>query len=376
LKKKILFITHDAYLTGAPKLLLHLISIVKESEQFEIKIVVKNGFGELISDFKSLAQVEIFNIYTGYSLFLKMLKKASRFFNISARNHRVIQKWVDESDIIFSNTITNGDIFSQFDFSKPRLIVSYIHELPVATKVFTTPANLQKVLELSHHYFVPSQSVANHLNQNLKVDSSKISNLNYYIPLQFKQVIANQHKSSNLIIGLMGTLDWRKGADLISLVLFKLRKLYPNSKFGFVWQGVHKNSTEYIKIQHELKQIACEDMIEFIESKKDTHTFFSQIDVFLLLSKEDPYPLVVLEAASYKKPTVCFNESGGAQEFVSNGCGIGVPYLDIDSLCFELNNLYLNHTQIEDMGSRAYDKYLSLHLDKKLILQQFINVVS
>jgi glycosyltransferase involved in cell wall biosynthesis len=47
-----------------------------------------------------------------------------------------------------------------------------------------------------------------------------------------------------------------------------------------------------------------------------------------LPSREDPYPLVCLEAACHGKPIVCFDGAGGMPEFVREDAGRVVPYLD------------------------------------------------
>jgi glycosyltransferase involved in cell wall biosynthesis len=57
--------------------------------------------------------------------------------------------------------------------------------------------------------------------------------------------------------------------------------------------------------------------------------YMAAADVFVLTSREDPYPLVCLEAAALEKPIVCFEGGGGTPEFVEADCGFVVPYLDI-----------------------------------------------
>jgi len=53
------------------------------------------------------------------------------------------------------------------------------------------------------------------------------------------------------------------------------------------------------------------------------------MDIFALTSREDPFPLVMLEAAAIKLPMVCFAQSGGGPEFAEIGGGLVVPYLDV-----------------------------------------------
>jgi glycosyltransferase involved in cell wall biosynthesis len=62
-------------------------------------------------------------------------------------------------------------------------------------------------------------------------------------------------------------------------------------------------------------------------------------DVFTLTSREDPYPAVVLEAAALGKPIVCFQQSGGAPEFVEGDCGFVVPYLDVEAMAGRIAEL-------------------------------------
>ena len=57
--------------------------------------------------------------------------------------------------------------------------------------------------------------------------------------------------------------------------------------------------------------------------------YFSIFDVFALMFREDPFPLVCLEAALLEKPNLCFARAGGASELVESDSGFVVPYLDL-----------------------------------------------
>ena len=63
------------------------------------------------------------------------------------------------------------------------------------------------------------------------------------------------------------------------------------------------------------------------------------MDAFLLTSREDSGPMVMLEAAAFRIPILCFDESGGAPEFVAHDAGIAVPYLDIRQMADALLDL-------------------------------------
>jgi len=66
---------------------------------------------------------------------------------------------------------------------------------------------------------------------------------------------------------------------------------------------------------------------------------FAAMDIFALTSREDPFPLVMLEAAAMEVPMICFGKSGGGPEFAAGGAGIVVPYLDVRAFASEVARL-------------------------------------
>ncbi len=66
----------------------------------------------------------------------------------------------------------------------------------------------------------------------------------------------------------------------------------------------------------------------FLEHKPNPLDYYSAIDAFASVSREDSFPLVCLESASFAKPILCFEKAGGMAEFVENDCGFVVPFLD------------------------------------------------
>lgn len=56
------------------------------------------------------------------------------------------------------------------------------------------------------------------------------------------------------------------------------------------------------------------------------------VDVFALNSREDSFPLVMLEASACCLPVFCFADSGGDPEFVTEDSGLVARYHDITGL--------------------------------------------
>lgn len=374
-KLKLLFVSHDASLTGAPILLLHLLDLINKGKEYDIKVLIKVGEGTLISKFSEFGECIIWKKKDN-RLLKKIINRGLSKFSLQNEKEKYIQKIINESDIVFSNTITNGDFFKAFNFPSRLKIISYIHELELATSFFTNPQDLNFVQKLTTHFLVPSKAVADHLNQNLKISFDKIDFLNYFIPEFSKRNDEKDYYKDEFIIGIAGTLDWRKGADVFSILVSDFFRKYPDLNVKFIWKGVNQNTIEFKRISLEFQKLNIAEKVSLENASKQMDEFYNKIDVFLLLSKEDPYPLVVLEAASANKPCICFAGAGGAAEFVEDDAGDIVPYLDIGQLSNVIFKYYLDRDMLLNKGKNANLKLKRLHQDDKFILSQFYNVLS
>lgn len=369
--KKILFISHDDSLSGAPMLLMNLIDLINEEKKYSIKIVIKNKAGYLSEEFSKRVETLIWKQNNKLSFLERILKKVFRSKKKFYKNQNKIQHWIDESDVLISNTITNGDFFKSFDFTKVNKVMSYVHELEYVTSIFSNSEDFKYLFSANMNFMVPSKAVALHLINNLNIPASKISYLNYYIPSKVKEVKPKNNLDSDFFIGMVGTLEWRKGIDLLPIIVAYFFKTHPLSNVKFIWKGASKKGFEYEKVLFELKKIDKIDKVIFESPSMEMETFYNTIDVLLMCSKEDPYPLVVLEAASYRRPTVCFANAGGAPEFVQEDAGAIVPYLDIESLVDRLHEFSIDNDKCIKKGLVAYNRFTELHFSKSLIKQQF-----
>src|SRR6266511_1551 len=102
--KKVLVISHDANLNGAPILLLRLMRILKE-HGYSFNMILRDG-GQLLNEFKALSDVCGYFTRTNGAGFISKLSNRLRGrvkpFDISAYTAGI--------DLILSNTVTNGEI--------------------------------------------------------------------------------------------------------------------------------------------------------------------------------------------------------------------------------------------------------------------------
>ena len=71
------------------------------------------------------------------------------------------------------------------------------------------------------------------------------------------------------------------------------------------------------------------DKIVFIEQQKDIYPYYAIFDLYFMCSREDPFPLTMIEAANFGLPIIGFKNTGGVEEFVDDSCGFLIEYANI-----------------------------------------------
>ena len=88
---------------------------------------------------------------------------------------------------------------------------------------------------------------------------------------------------------------------------------------------------------------------------------FAAMDVFALTSREDPFPLVMLEAAAAGVPLVCFAGGGGAPEFAHPDAGRVAAYLDVAGMAAAVSDLLEREEERQRMGQIAAERVRKRH---------------
>ena len=100
-------------------------------------------------------------------------------------------------------------------------------------------------------------------------------------------------------------------------------------------------------------------------SVPDPANYFNIFDVFLMTSREDPFPLVCIENAYLKKPIICFEGVVGSTDFISEATGAVVKYADVDSLVEAVQHLLKNEDERIKKGDVIFNLVSSEYrLDK------------
>ena len=349
----ILFTGHEASRTGAPKVLYDFLAWLKANEpETEAQILLGKG-GDFFDAFSDLYPTEVWKL--PYPETINLWQRIdNKLFNTFYKNQQKYIRRFEKQDIklIFSNTCTNGPLLEQLDYLKCPLI-TFVHEMEGVIRIFNQNGRLSRTLERSQHLIVPSLATKNNLVKNHHISPDKITVCYNGIDENFNKNTRPLHirkkyriPENAFVVGACGTADFRKGADLFLHIAYRLQK---NQNIYFLWAGSFPNPAEKYWLTARLQKSNLKNVF-FIGPTKNPAGFLSEIDVFALTSREDPFPLVSLEAGLCAKPIICFKNAGGTPELLNGDHGFIVPFGDIDSFADQILFLKNSPDILKKMG--------------------------
>ena len=335
----ILFISHDSGRTGAPIGLLAFMQWLHANTHYRIGTILRAP-GPLEPSFRALGPtLTLGSSFLARSRFGRRLRR--RLPRSLQEERGSIRRFFAKGDfqLIYSNTMTNGLVLDALAGTGVP-VVTHVHELAYWISR-AGPENLRQVIAHSTAYVAAAQAVRNNLRENHQISAEKISVVYEHIrELPSVPSAADRIRARKLlgipdgaiVVGGCGAEHWRKGRDLIPLLLVALRRYAPAKAVHFVWIGRPGNDVDEVALAHDLRTAGVETLFRSSGEVDNPFELFPAVDVFALLSRDDPYPLAALEVAATETPILCFDGAGGMPEFVQGDCGFAAPYLDLDAM--------------------------------------------
>lgn len=376
--KKILFVSSDGGRTGAPWILLNLVNWLQRHHAVEAEVVLMRD-GSLRQDFEQLATTHTW-IPTDWEKPERLHRRLRKV--LLQRNNSDPGVWLQQilasakPDIIYLSTLVLGKYLADLPHQACPRIVSHVHELLPSLRQLATDAQVQTQLDLSHAVISCAPCVQQGLMSNYRLAAAKCHIIPEFILADTEQPAGAESSSSPIssfdpettwpqleealreglpIFGIGGNPIQRKGFDLIPLFLQACRRQFGDQRFLFVWIGCTQGSAAQAALAWDLEKMNLLDQMLLIPSVP-MHSFcrlLSHLQVLTLLSREDPFPLVVLEAGLQQVPTVCFRGSGGIADLASRGAATAVDYLNLDAFAAAVHGFCLQPDRAHAVGSRC-----------------------
>jgi glycosyltransferase involved in cell wall biosynthesis len=384
---EILFISHDAFRGGATLFLLNVQRWLREHTNLTFTTIVCKP-GEMLPVFSELGPVICLDSTHDYKEKLKRLLTKWHSRKVENRIHlNELKEYVQaicQPCLIYSNTVVNGRVLEALkELGIP--VLTHVHEMEYSIRKYAG-TDFEKVLFYTDRYIAVSKSVRDNLVKRHNVPTDKIDLIYGFVstarqpsgtPADLKQMITSELgiPVKALIIGCCGIADWRKGSDLLAQVAYAMPSNYQGQPIHFVWVGTLPSEEIRYSLQHDAECCGVSERVHFIGVRNNPLDYIATFDIFALLSREDPFPLVVMEAAALKVPTVCFEKAGGTAEFIEHDAGIVVPYLDCKAFADACLELLSNPYQRTTMAAKAMER-VRLHHDIDVIVPQILQCAS
>ena len=265
--------------------------------------------------------------------------------------------------LIYANTIANGALVEELGFNGAP-VLTHVHELEYWIQRLGK-SNLDLVKQHTTHYVAAAEAVKENLVRTHGIPQAKISVVCSFIETNDapRQATEAQKVRAELgvpegafLIGGAGVEFWRKGRDLIPHLLLALKRRAIRQEVHFVWIGPPCSASEQYGLAYDLKSAGFEAHFHSPGEVSDPLRYLDAIDAFTLLSRDDPFPLVCLEAALLSKPILCFAGAGGMPEFVDEECGFVVPYLDLETMAERICQLTAAPELRESLGRAGNER--------------------
>jgi predicted HAD superfamily hydrolase/glycosyltransferase involved in cell wall biosynthesis len=334
----IIFISHEASVSGAPAVLLSLMDWVKRNTKIKFSVII-GAKGPWNKKFEALAPC--FYMDGGHS---DLRAELRHFCGMNV-------------ELVYINTIASGLYAKYLDFLNAKF-VTHVHEMESVFQLYEP--HFEEISKLCSTYIAVSQGSIDALEKRLDKSSNNIRFLKPFIEARnIDRPLLNKPTNKKIIFGC-GPVELRKGFDLFCDVgRAILNSGHTDIKMYWIGMGI---GTE-LNPQNEIQSRGVQGIVEWLGTSEYTRDHFAYGDLFLLTSREDPYPLVCMEAAECGIPVICFDErAGGMHSFVENDAGIVVPYLDTLKMAGAAIQLFQNEDERVRLGKRAQEKVRQRHL--------------
>jgi glycosyltransferase involved in cell wall biosynthesis len=311
----VLVISHDAALAGAQVLLLNLLRRWKKRRPFAVRVICV-GTGELRKEFEKCFPTLVL-----------------ADFAVKAEQDYALAEFLKGSPrVIYSSTVANGPLLAQLRPLGAK-IVTHAHELQKSIERWAPGEIMAETLKHSDFFLAASPKIAENLSISHGVPKDHLHVVYAFIePWTEEQEPTAAAKAAmqeelgiaveDVVVFGCGTTDWRKGPDLF--VEIARSACARDSRLKFLWIG-----GDPVPFMEKVRSAGLEGRVFFVGHRKEARRYYYAGHIFLLSSREDPCPLVALEAANAGLPIVCFADAGDIPGFVGEECGVVVPYEDV-----------------------------------------------
>lgn len=338
--RHVVLLTHDASRTGAPMVALLVARCLVE--QGDRVTIVSRRRGPLLADFAAVAptSLELLCRVRRRLWLLHSLRHLAWLVDALAATATLVRH---RPDVLYVNS-TAAAIYVHAARWLRIPVFLHVHESAYNTEVFLSEA---RVHDLSGTCLVAcSPQVERDLEARCRAMTTSLRiELLLSVPdgerlrtMSAAEPTPAPSGPGAVVVGATGSVGHRKGTDLWLQVATIVRA---SSDARFVWVGELGDPAMAVPAAG----------VEFTGPTANPYPAMSRFDVATLPSRDDPFPLVVVESMLLGKPVVAF-DVGSVRDQVGEG-GIVVPAEDVDAFARAVLHLVTDADARASLGAAA-----------------------
>lgn len=333
---QVLFVAHDASATGVPTVLLRLVEAAAGEADLEPRVLFLRG-GPLVGPARRLAPVAVVGAADGRGP-LDLVELALAELGAVGAADRLQGVRVGAArgraptDVVH---LVGAAAFRALGHLPPAPVLGHVHELEVALDR-SLPPDRQDLLGRVDRLAAVASPVADLLARRTGLGREAIDRLPGLVPDEPPPpVVGPAERRAALgvpvgvpLVGAVGEVSWRKGADVFVRLAQRLRAL--GRDVHLVWVGADGSAGRTVAA--DLAASGLRDRVHLVGAQPDPYDWYRAVDILVVPSREDPLPLVVLEALQVGTPVVAAAQ-GGLPDLLGHGeRGRLAPPLDVAAL--------------------------------------------
>ena len=348
--KDILLITHELSLTGAPIVLLNVAKFAVKNQFFPVVLSFKDG--PLRKQYEEMGiTVIIDESVEGCSWILK--------------------KFIRNFDIVFVNTVVCYPVIELLKDSLPK-VYWWLHEGEYAIDFYKNklPHQLGKNVTVLYGGEYVKQVLTkygfHYAGQCLfyAVDD-ECSNI------QNKRLSYTENDNKTYKILFVGSIEHRKGSDVLLQAIQKLDD-WVMDKCEFLFIGAEFDTVMKNDIVKFSEKYGNVKVLEPVDHKK-LQFYYEDYDMLIVPSRDDPCPVVAVEAMMHFLPVVCSNKTGTSYLIKDRKSGFIFENENAEQIAEIITSIIKNPGILKEIGDNVRTIYETQF--KETILEENLKTV-
>lgn len=206
------------------------------------------------------------------------------------------------------------------------------------------------------HFICVSDYLADHLMRQHGLDRTKINtiyngvDLNYFDEVPNYPNVKNEflQRGEQILIGAVGRLVPEKGLKYLLAAIPNVLKRFSEARLLLVGDGPLRTDLERIVTDLDLT-----GKVTFVGFRSDMREILSALDILVLPSLLEGFPMIILEAMAMAAPIVASDIPGIREQLIDGKSGILVPTKDSNALASAITRMLEDKQAARRIGLEA-----------------------